>query len=62
MPVAVACPDKFRGTLSAPEAAAAIGRMGRLFDDAVRSGVDPLLAKRADAAAEARPARRGGKS
>jgi len=45
-----------------PEAAAAIGRMGRLFDDAVRSGVDPLLAKRADAAAEARPARRGGKS
>lgn len=45
-----------------PEPAAAIGRMGRLFDDAVRSGVDPLLAKRADAAAEARPARRGGKS
>ena len=45
-----------------PQAAAAIGRMGRLFDDAVRSGVDPLLAKRADAAAEARPARRGGKS
>lgn len=45
-----------------PEAAAAIGRMGRLFDDAVRSGVDPLLAKRADAAPEARPAGLGGKS
>lgn len=39
-----------------PEAAVAIGRMSRLFDDAVRSGVDPLLAPRENAG----PATRAG--
>jgi glycerate kinase len=64
---AVACPDKFRGTLSAPEATAAIARgLGRAgFDDVVHvpladggeGTLDALLAARGGSRERARARR-----
>jgi N-acetylglucosaminyl-diphospho-decaprenol L-rhamnosyltransferase len=44
-----------------PEAAAEVRTIARMFDEAIRRGVDPLLAEQADAASAPRPTRRGGR-